>query len=115
MLDVAPTVLDLLGLWDQAGLSARRQALLGVSMLRGPPPAERTVVMTNCSEIFSCSSPNWGVMRGSLKLFASAEDSDWHCFDVASDPWEMRDLGPGACGDLRTVAEGAGRGTPFER
>ena len=68
MLDVAPTVLDLLGLWDQPGLAERRRSLHGASMLRGPPPADRAVIMTNCSEIFSCSSPNWGAMRGSLNL-----------------------------------------------
>jgi arylsulfatase A-like enzyme len=113
MLDVAPTVLDLLGLWDQPGLSERRHGMQGASMLRGPPPVDRTVVMTNCSEIFSCSSPNWGAMRGSLKLFASEEDRAWHCFDIAVDPDEEHDLGPEACGDLRKAAEAGGRGTPF--
>jgi glucan phosphoethanolaminetransferase (alkaline phosphatase superfamily) len=115
MLEIAPTVLDLLGLWDAPELAARRQAMLGVSMLRGSaPPASRTVVMTNCSELFSCSSPNWGAMRGSLKLFASAQDSAWHCFDVASDPEEVHDLGSSGCGDLSAVAEAGGRGAPFQ-
>jgi glucan phosphoethanolaminetransferase (alkaline phosphatase superfamily) len=121
MLDVAPTLLDLLGLWNQSdpsdrpALSDRRRTLLGVSMLRGAPAADRALVMTNCSELFSCSSPNWGVIRGSLKLFASEEDSAWHCFDVATDPDETHDLGPEACSDLRVIAEGGGRGTPFSR
>jgi hypothetical protein len=115
MLEIAPTVLDLLGLWDAPELAARRQALLGVSLLRGtPPPANRTVVMTNCSELFSCSSPNWGAMRGSLKLLASAQDHAWHCFDLAKDPDEAHDLGASACDDLRSVAEGQGRGAPFD-
>ena len=115
MLDVAPTVLDLLGVWNQPELADTRRALPGVSLLRGAPPADRAVVMTNCSELFSCSSPNWGAMRGSLKLLASEDDPAWRCFDVASDPGEQHDLGPQACGDLRALAEGAGRGTPFSR
>ena len=110
-LDVAPTVLDLLGLWQ----ADRRRAMLGVSLLRGAPAPDRALVMTNCSELFSCSSPNWGILRGSRKLFASEDDHAWHCFDVATDPGEEHDLGEGACRDLRALAEGAGRGTPFQR
>jgi hypothetical protein len=115
MLDVAPTVLDLLGVWDQPAVSATRRTMLGVSMLRGAPPGDRALVMTNCSELFSCSSPNWGAIRGSLKLLASEEDRAWHCFDVAADPDETHDLGPDACGELRALAEGGGRGVPFPR
>lgn len=113
MLDLAPTVLDLLGVWDAPGLAPWRSRMTGVSLLRGAPPEDRAVVMTNCSAIFSCSSPNWGAMRGPLKLFAGEGDRAWHCFDVSSDPDEEQDLGADACGDLRAIAEGAGRGTPF--
>jgi glucan phosphoethanolaminetransferase (alkaline phosphatase superfamily) len=114
MLDLAPTVLDLLGVWDDPGLAGWRSHVPGVSMLRAAPPADRAVVMTNCSAIFSCSSPNWGAMRGPLKLFAGEGEHAWHCFDVAADPDEEHDLGADACGDLRAIAEGAGRGTPFD-
>jgi hypothetical protein len=114
MLDLAPTLLDLLGVWDAQGLTRWRSRMTGVSLLRAPPPADRAVVMTNCSELFSCASPNWGAMRGTLKLFAREGDRAWHCFDVAADPDEEHDLGADACGDLRTIAEGAGRGTPFD-
>jgi hypothetical protein len=114
MLDLAPTILDLLGVWDDAGVAPWRSRMAGVSLLRAAPSSDRTVVMTNCSEIFSCSSPNWGAMRGSLKLFAGERERAWHCFDVASDPDEEHDLGAAACGDLRTIAEGGGRGTPFD-
>jgi arylsulfatase A-like enzyme len=114
MLDLAPTLLDLLGVWDDPGLARWRSRLAGVSLLRAAPPAARAVVTTNCSEIFSCSSPNWGAMRGTLKLFAREGDPAWHCFDVAADPGEEHDLGADACGDLRALAEGGGRGTPFD-
>ncbi len=113
MLDLAPTLLDLLGLWDEPGVAPWRGQMAGVSLLRGAPPPERAVVMTNCSELFWCSSPNWGAMRGTRKLFASEDDRAWHCFDVANDPGEEQDLGAAACGDLRALAEGGGRGAPF--
>ena len=114
-LDVAPTVLDLLGLWDEAALAPFRARMRGTSLLRGAPPPDRAEVMTNCSQLFSCAVQNWGVMRGARKLFAAEEDVAWHCFDVASDPGEVNDLGPAACGDLADVAEAEGRGTPFPR
>jgi glucan phosphoethanolaminetransferase (alkaline phosphatase superfamily) len=112
-LEIAPTVLDLLGVWDDPALAPLRGAMHGASMLRGAPPAERVEVMTNCSELFACAVKNWGAIRGSRKLFAAEEDAAWHCFDVAADPGEEKDLGPGACDGLRAAAEGQGRGTPF--
>jgi hypothetical protein len=115
MLDVAPTVLDLLGLWDDPNIAPQRARMKGVSLLRAAPPADRAVVMTNCSELFSCSLDNWGAMRGSRKLLASADDHAWRCYDVADDPDEMHNLGADACGDLRALAEGDGRGVPFGR
>ena len=113
MIDVAPTLLDMLGLWDEPALSRWRDRMAGVSLLRGGPPADRTVVMTNCSAIFSCPTKNWGAMRGTRKVLATEGEPGWQCFDVARDPGETRDLGVAACGDLAAVAEGEGRGTPF--
>ena len=112
-LDVAPTLLDLLGLWDASELGPLRQSMQGVSLLRGAPPAERAVVMTNCSQLFSCAVPNWGALRGTRKLVAAEGDTAWHCYDVGVDPGETNDLGAPACGDLRALAEGEGRGRPF--
>jgi glucan phosphoethanolaminetransferase (alkaline phosphatase superfamily) len=114
-LDVAPTLLDLLGLWDDPAIASFRARMRGVSLLREAPPADRAVVMTNCSELFSCAASNWGAARGARKLFAAQEDHAWHCFDAAEDPGETRDLGPAACGDLQGLAEAGGRGTPFAK
>src|SRR5262249_4047624 len=113
MIDLAPTLLDLLGVWDDPGLARWRSHMAGVSLLRDAPRSDRAVMMTNCSEIFSCSSRNWGVIRGTLKLFAGEGERAWHCFDVADDPDETHDLGPDRCADLRAIAEGSGRGAPF--
>jgi hypothetical protein len=112
-LDVAPTVLDLLGLWGSPELATFRRSMLGVSLLRGAPPPKRALVMTNCSQLFSCAVPNWGVLRGTRKLVAAEGDTAWHCYDVGADPGEKNDLGAPACGDLRALAEGDGRGRPF--
>ncbi len=113
MLDVAPTILDLLGLWDEPGIATWRSRMNGVSLLRGGPPAERAVVMTNCSQLYGCATKNWGAMRGTRKLIASEADGAWRCFDVADDPAELHDLGAAACGDLKDLAEADGRGAPY--
>ncbi|HEY3818865.1 MAG TPA: sulfatase-like hydrolase/transferase [Polyangiaceae bacterium] len=112
-LDIAPTLLDLLGVWDASELAPLRQSMPGVSLLRGPPAPERALVMTNCSQLFSCAVANWGVLRGTRKLVAAEGDAAWHCYDVGVDPGELHDLGAPACGDLRALAEGEGRGRPF--
>jgi hypothetical protein len=112
MLDVAPTILDLVGLWDEPRIATWRSRMAGVSLLRGGPPSDRAVVMTNCSEIYSCTTRNWGAMRGTRKLVSSEDETAWSCFDLASDPQEQHDLGVAACGDLQQIAE-AGRGAPF--
>jgi glucan phosphoethanolaminetransferase (alkaline phosphatase superfamily) len=111
-LDVLPTVLDIVGLWDAPQIAPFRSAMPGESLLRGGTP-ERAVVLTNCSAIFACAFKNWGAMRGTRKVVASQEDADWKCFDVARDPAEQRNLGADACAGLRDLAEGDGRGAPF--
>jgi glucan phosphoethanolaminetransferase (alkaline phosphatase superfamily) len=111
-LDVLPTLLDLMGIWGSPEIEPLRRSMAGRSLLReapSPPP----VVLTNCSSIFECAFKNWGAMAGSRKLLATENDLAWRCFDLASDPGERHDLGAPACGDLRTLAEGDGRGTPF--
>jgi glucan phosphoethanolaminetransferase (alkaline phosphatase superfamily) len=114
-LDVAPTLLDLLGVWDDPALAPFRARMRGVSLLRGAPPPDRAVVMTNCSTLFSCAVQNWGAMRGTRKLFAAEEDRAWHCFDVGDDPNETVDLGAESCDDLQSLAESDGRGVPFAK
>jgi glucan phosphoethanolaminetransferase (alkaline phosphatase superfamily) len=111
-LDVLPTLLDVVGLWDAPQIAPFRRAMPGASLLRGGTPGQ-AVVLTNCSAIFACAYKNWGAMRGAMKVVATQEDVDWKCFDVARDPAEEKDLGAAACGDLRDLAEAQGRGTPF--
>ncbi|WP_434045763.1 MULTISPECIES: sulfatase-like hydrolase/transferase [Sorangium] len=102
--DVAPTLLDLMGLWDEPALAGYRAAMVGRSLLR-PLPAPAALALTNCTGIWGCAFKNWGMMRGNMKLESRAWDTAWHCYDVLADPREQRDLGPAACGDLPRLAD----------
>jgi glucan phosphoethanolaminetransferase (alkaline phosphatase superfamily) len=110
-LDVLPTMLDLTGMWDDPKIAAMRARMPGESLLRGGSSPERAIFLTNCSELWQCAFKNWGAMRGTKKLIASQGDHAWNCFDVASDPFELHELGTPACGDLVELAEKHGR--PF--
>ncbi|WP_437648572.1 sulfatase-like hydrolase/transferase [Sorangium sp. So ce362] len=102
--DVAPTLLDLMGLWEEPALAAYRAAMVGHSLLR-PSPGPAALALTNCTGIWGCAFKNWGMMRGNMKLESRAWDTAWHCYDVLADPREQHDLGPAACGDLPRLAD----------
>lgn len=110
--DIAPTILDLLGLWDEPSLQPFKAGMVGTSWIRPPPKEPVTVSMTNCSGVWGCAFRNWGAMRGFMKLHAREWDEAWQCFDVSKDPEEKNDLGPEACGDLAQVAESECHGFP---
>jgi glucan phosphoethanolaminetransferase (alkaline phosphatase superfamily) len=112
-LDVLPTLLDLLGLWDSPDIAGYRAKMPGQSLLRGGSPPDRPLVITNCTELWACAFKNWGAMRGTKKLIGHQSDHAWNCFDVASDPDEMQNLGPDGCPGLRELAESAMHGRPF--
>jgi glucan phosphoethanolaminetransferase (alkaline phosphatase superfamily) len=110
-LDVLPTLLDLMGVWADPALAALEKPLLGHSLLRGGSRPS-AIAMSNCTELWACAFRNWGAIDGTRKLLAHEGDHKWGCYDVASDPLELEDLGAGACADLVPVAEHA-RGRPF--
>ena len=112
-LDVLPTLLDLLGLWDEGAMKPFRARMAGKSLLRGGSSLEEARVLTNCTELWACAFKNWGAMRGTKKLIAHQGDNAWHCYDVATDPDELQDLGAPGCGDLQALAEGTMKGRPF--
>lgn len=97
--DFAPTVLDLMGLWQEPGIARFKQKMVGHSLLR-PELTEQALPMTNCAWVWSCAFENWGFMRKNMKVEARAWDRGWKCYDVQADPYEDQDLGPAACGDL---------------
>lgn len=100
--DFTPTMLDLMGLWDEPQLAPYRAKMVGSSLLRpfGPERQAMTLELTNCSGVWGCAYKNWGVMRGSRKVEGREWYSGWHCFDVLADPEEKDDLGQAGCGDL---------------
>jgi arylsulfatase A-like enzyme len=103
--DLAATVIDLLGVWDDPGIRRYRDRMHGVSLLDART-SRRAVPMTNCAGVWSCAFENWGYMRGPLKLEARSWDPAWHCFDVSVDPYEDDDLGTDRCDGLEAKALG---------
>lgn len=112
-LDVFPTMLDLLGLWDAPPIARFKERAAGQSLLRAGYDEGRAVVMSNCTELWACAFKNWGAMRGTKKLIANQGDRSWNCFDVATDPKEEEPLDLAACGDLLPLAEKTLGGRPF--
>ncbi len=113
-LDVFPTLLDLMGLWDAPELADLEKPMTGRSLLRGGSDVNRIIKLTNCSELWACAFRNWGAMKGSKKLIAHQGDHQWGCYDFLADPEEDRDLGVDVCGaDMLDAAQGHGRGHPW--
>lgn len=104
--DFTPTMLDLMGLYDDPGVAPYRAKMPGSSFLRpfGPERAKMALGLTNCSGVWGCAYKNWGVMRGPLKVEGREWYTGWHCFDVLKDPQEKNDLGQAVCGDLMDQA-----------
>jgi glucan phosphoethanolaminetransferase (alkaline phosphatase superfamily) len=102
--DLAATMLDLMGLWDEPSWASFREAMVGQSLIRSGR-VESSTVLTNCSGVWGCAFENWGIMRGFRKLHAREWDADWLCYDVRADPEERAPLPAGDCADLRAEAE----------
>lgn len=113
-LDVFPTMLDLVGLWDAAGMERFKKRIAGESLLRGGSDPDRPLVMTNCTELWACAFKNWGAMKGTRKLIAHQGERAWSCFDFIADPAEEHPMAVSECDDLLPLAESAG-GRPFSR
>ncbi len=92
-LDVLPTILDAMGLWDNYAVDAHRRAMRGRSLLRSLGDAP-IIPVTNCTTMFHCVLNTWGLLAGDRKLISQTWDNGWWCFDLnggehiapASDP-----------------------------
>jgi glucan phosphoethanolaminetransferase (alkaline phosphatase superfamily) len=102
-LDLAVTLLDLLGIWDDPGITRYKERLLGMSLLR-PGLYTEPIAITNCTGVWSCAFENWGVLQGLRKLEAREWDGDWRCWNLANDPHEEHELNLEECADLLAVA-----------
>lgn len=102
--DFAPTMLDLIGVWDDPAIEPYRKRMVGMPMTR---KERRTtpILLTNCSWLWECQRANWGAMAGSRKLLASQGAKKFSCFDVVNDPQEKRDLGEAACSGMRALVD----------
>lgn len=102
--DLAPTILDLVGVLDDPHIQRYLARLPGHSLLR-PALTERPLPATNCAGVWSCAFENWGFLDGPRKLEARSWDEGWNCYDLERDPKERNDLGAAACGDLIARAQ----------
>ncbi len=102
-LDLGPTFLDLLGVWDDPKMEPFKARMIGHPITR-PERTLGPVPMTNCTWVWECSFRNWGVMQGPRKLEAREWDATFHCFDVLADPDERVDLGERLCAPLADTA-----------
>lgn len=102
-LDLAPTMLDLLGLWDALEIADHRRLMPGSPLTRATRGSE-AVPLSNVSHLWERALPSWGLMQGSLKLIGRQRDASYQCFDVTRDPTETQPL-DGDCGGLVPIAE----------
>ncbi len=102
-LDLGPTILDLMGVWDEPAMFPFRQRMIGHPLTR-PERTLQAVPLSNCTGVWECEFRNWGMMQGPLKIQAREWDGEFHCFDLRSDPEETNNLGEQACGALPQLA-----------
>ncbi|MFO0547482.1 MAG: LTA synthase family protein [Polyangiaceae bacterium] len=103
-LDLAPTILDLLGLWDLPELDEARARMPGKPLTRALEGERAPVPLSNTTRIWERAVPSYGLMMGSRKLIGRHRDPGYACFDVARDPREEAPLERG-CEDLQALAD----------
>ena len=77
--DLLPTVLDALDVWDSAALSPFRARMVGRSLLGPRPRTPRAIPMTSCNESFPCPQNTWGMLGDKHALVAQSWDGGFHC------------------------------------
>ncbi|MBX3191253.1 MAG: sulfatase-like hydrolase/transferase [Labilithrix sp.] len=100
-LDLLPTLLDAMGLWDNFAVAPHRAAMPGRSLLR-PWEARAPIPVTNCTGMFPCPLNTWGVLAGDRKLVARLWDGGWSCFALGGS--EERAAPEPSCERLRAVS-----------
>ena len=84
-LDLLPTLLDALGLWDNFSVAPHRASMPGRSLLR-PYEARVPIPVTNCTAMFPCPLNTWGLYRDDRKLVSRAWDGGWSCMALGARP-----------------------------
>ncbi len=102
-LDLLPTVLDALGLWDNFAVAPHRARLPGRSLLR--PYQERAPIpVTNCTGMFPCPVNTWGFYGGDRKLVARVYDNSWRCLALDGSEERLADEPDPPCARLRSLS-----------
>ncbi|MBI4702770.1 MAG: sulfatase-like hydrolase/transferase [Deltaproteobacteria bacterium] len=109
-LDFAPTVLDLLGLWDEPALARHRARMRGHPLTR-PELTTAPVPVSNVAWLWE-RRPSWGVMQGARKLVAAKRAARYSCYDVVVDPSEREPLPQEWCIDLEPLVQTLYGGAP---
>lgn len=79
-LDLLPTMLDALGIWENFAVAPHRAAMRGRSVLR-PWEARGAIPVTNCTGMFPCPVNTWGMYDDEHAIVARPWDASWTCLD----------------------------------
>jgi glucan phosphoethanolaminetransferase (alkaline phosphatase superfamily) len=101
-LDLLPTLLDAMGVWDNFSVAPHRAAMPGRSLLR-PYEARAPVPVTNCTPMFPCPTNTWGLLAEDRKLVAHLWDGGWYCMALGSGESVVDHADP-ACDRLRAAS-----------
>ncbi len=105
-LDVAATLIDLVGAIDDPALREPVAALAGSSLLR-PAPGPRPTLLWNCPLTRECPADAFGIVMWPLKLHYVGHEGRYACHDLERDPGELAPLAPGRCEALRATLDRA--------
>lgn len=103
-LDLLPTMLDALGLWDNFSVAAHRAAMPGRSLLR-PYEARAPIPVTNCTPMFQCPLNTWGVYGDDRKLVSRVWDGGWHCTALGGPEERLVETPDPPCERLRAFSQ----------
>jgi hypothetical protein len=104
--DVAATLIDLVGAIDEPAFREPIAALAGSSLLR-PAPAQRPALLWNCPLTRECPADAFGILAWPLKLHYVGHEGRYACHDLERDPGELAPLPPARCGALRATLDRA--------
>jgi hypothetical protein len=103
-LDLLPTVLDAMGLWDNFAVAPHRAAMPGRSLLRAYED-RAPIPVTNCTPMFPCPINTWGYYAGDRKLIARVYDNGWRCLALDGPEERLLDGPDPGCARLRSLSQ----------
>lgn len=103
-LDLLPTLLDAMGLWDNLGVAPHRAAMPGKSILR-PHEMRSPIPVTNCTGMFPCPLNTWGLLAEDRKLVSRVWDGGWYCLALGGPEERVVEGADPACDRLRAASQ----------